>query len=159
MSLIKGFDRIFLIISILSIIPVFLLLPDIIRETLKKEASEYKNYEINIKKQINNELDRLSDDDVLKWYNDYSLKSLKDQRFNRDISDYPHYTDKPREFYSRIKYKELISKAPTQFKYPTVIEVLGISFILAIVEAIFLFFILKGTTRLIKWVVDGFKDK
>jgi hypothetical protein len=158
MSIIKGFDRIFLIISIFSIMPVLYLTPNFVARKLAAENIEYRDYVRKIKNDIKN----VSDEEVKKWKDDYCRKESEDfKKTGRIIPNSPgdpSCSDNPRELYSYHKYRELISKAPLRFKSVPASKVLSISFILAIVEAAILFVILKGTTRLIKWVVNGFSD-
>jgi hypothetical protein len=156
MSLIKGFDRIFLLIAIVSIIPAGLISYEVGREILKEKRIEYKEYVKKIQLDIENELKVLSEDEI-KSKARYYVENREDSIEKMVFSEI--WEKDPKSVILKHRLKELMIKAPVQYKYPSTFVLATISIFSGLTQAGILYFVLKNTTRLIKWVVDGFKEQ
>lgn len=149
MNMLKGFDRIFVIIAILSILPAGIIAFKYGKNLLRKHNPEYWSYREKIEKQVESELGKMTENEMLAEAKERNL----------------FYMDKAKGFLSlknvlhSERRKDLMSNAPNEWLYPSKEYLVMVSILFCLFQAITLFFIMKFIARTIKWVSDGFKGE
>jgi len=150
-DLIKGFDRIAMVIAIIAIIPSFLIGMYITKDKFRTLLPEYKAWEKKLK---NRE----------KWLIENS--KLEHNNFKSEINDWlTEYESQVAGFnlgdkqYQTIKAMEPRNK----YKYPSNLECIIGSIVFAIISFAIMLFGIRGITRTIRWfylwIFEGFKQK
>ena len=147
MDIIKGLDRIALILAIIAIVPGFAIGFFGVNEMFKSVTPEYKAWEIRFEDK-RRELEKRYSEEVNKYFGEN----------NRELKHFPLsslWVDEP--------LRMIEEEAPSIFKYPPIWQrtIGGIFF--APLSFVVVLFGFRGMTRGIKWfslwIIDGFKNK
>jgi len=143
-DLIKGFDRIAMVIAIIAIIPTFLIGMDITKDKFRTLLPEYKAWEIKLenRKKWVIENPKLEHNDFKSERNNW-LTQFDSQVAGFNIGDKQYQTIKEME--PRNKYK-----------YPSNFECIIGSIVFALISFAIMLFGIRGITRTIRWFCHGF---
>ena len=147
-DLIKGFDRIAMVIAIIAIIPSFLIGMNITKDKFRTLLPAYKAWEIKLEnrkkwladnfKPTNHKIDRDDDKAFMDWY-DALITGF-------DSND---------EEYRTIE----AMKPRNKYKHPSNFECIIGSMVFALISFAIMLFGIRGITRTIRWCYIGFKQK
>jgi hypothetical protein len=183
-NFIKGFDRIALILAIVSILPSFLLGVEFVDNEFKTISNEYvawKNLELEKREQLLNEYRALSAEDKLSRINEQYEKApnqiSQDSRRTKlmmlariqpkkmaEIGKITQYPEVYERYYINLHQVNWYQPpAPEKYVYPEKTKTISGGLIFAILSFLIVLFGLRGITRGIKmlslYVIDGFRNE
>jgi len=147
-DLIKGFDRIAMVIAIIAIIPSFIIGMDITKDKFRILLPEYKAWEIKFENRK-------------KWLIENSKLEHNDFKSERNdwLANYIEGFNVGDKQYQTIKAMEPRNK----YKYPSNFEGIMVSIVFALLSFAIMLFGIRGLTRAIKllylWILEGFEEK
>lgn len=161
MNLVKGFDRMALVIALIALIPDFFLGVEFCDEFLKTKSHEYKVWEkkyIQRKMELENEIKALSESELLSRVNELKQRPHKNWLFNISVSGYERNAQ---DYYVDWHLYNLDLEKPSKryrYIYPSRLQTILGSIIFSLFTSFILLLFLRGLIRGVRWMVKGFKN-
>jgi len=137
MNVIRGMDRIALVLGIVAILPGFFLGEQIVHEEFRTVTLEYKLWE----KKHNDRINYLND---------------KAKKLGKRVSPLKEFlgawADDP-------ILQDLRERKPPKYQYPPPWQRIIGGLIIALLSFLVVLFTIRGMTRGVKWIFDGFRDE
>ncbi len=156
MNIIRGLDRIALVLAILAIVPGFFLAGRTSYEGLKDLSPEYKEWRKEFNKRVEYLKQKMEKPEKRRvpYFPSYSASSL-DTYYYYDLREYYEWDD--------ITLKNIWAKRPQTYKYPHPSQTISIGIVGAVLSFMVVLFGIRGTSRGIKrfslWIIEGFREE
>ena len=146
-ALIKGFDRIAMVVAIIAIIPSFLIGMEVTKDKFRTLLPEYKAWEIKLENRK-------------QWLTD-NFKPTNHKIDQHDVKTIRNLHNAFMGFDSNDEeYRTIEAMKPrNKYKHPSNFECIIGSMIFALISFAVILFGIRGITRTIRWCYIGFKRK